>query len=325
MKLSDVQIKDKYDRTFFENPKAGQFHVYNRSYRFQNSNPETHVNDIYNIMQTYQENSKPKILAFLCDNGPDFNPASLNVFFCMGELWKKLDLDQLIICSYAPHCSKFNPIEIAWGTLSQALAQITLVSDHEKYQYKNNDEDLKKLFSQAQDELSDIWSKTSYAQTFVKCTNIKPDSKESPYNRYEELKDVLKRGKNHEKNIEYKENIQFLLTHCVKRAYYLHFKKCQKSECTHCKGSPIKNQEALKVLEKFENQLPMPILLEDFYNSEKYPSFLDLINNESLLKPYHQEREKYINKAKKENIICTKCEWLYESNADLQKHKRYCK
>ena len=86
-------------------------------------------------------------MALLSDNGPDFNPSSWIVIFCMGRLWHDIKLDDLILCSYAPRSSRFNPIELVWGTLNQSLAQITPASDANKYNYKTNEEDLKKLVS----------------------------------------------------------------------------------------------------------------------------------------------------------------------------------
>ena len=303
--MSEQKSKDKYGREFFEKPRARKMNVFNRSFRFGGSTAETHANDIFKLFENYEENKKPKILGILCDNGPDFSPSSWLVFSYMGKLWKDLNLDQLIICSYAPRSSRFNPIEIAWGTLSQALAQITLVSDHQKYNYKENKEDLRLMFIQAQDELKEIWSKTLYAGKQVNCVNISPSCEESPYREYDKVKDALKHGRNSENHQIYKEHFQFLLSHCVKRSYYLHFKKCKESGCEFCTANPIKNEQAYEFLEKFDKQLPRPILFEGFYGGDHYPSLLDLMNNEDLQK-MHKEKEELFKSTEKENI-CKKC------------------
>jgi len=72
---------------------------------------------------------KPSILALTTDNGMDFNPGSYLVFTALGRLWRDLNLDQLFASSYAPYTSKYNTIELAWGKLSQELAQITLAAE----------------------------------------------------------------------------------------------------------------------------------------------------------------------------------------------------
>jgi len=274
-------------------------YVFNRAYRFGNSNSQTHSNDIYNIINGMKEEQRPKILGLLCDNGPDFNPSSSLVFYCQGQLWKDLNLDQLIICSYAPRSSRFNPIEIAWGNLSQALAQITLVSDAKKYDFKNNEEELSKLFIQAQEELQAIWSQTSYAQRLVHCSSIQPGSEEKPYYNYAEVKDFFKHGRKHSKHEEYKKEIQFLIKHCIKRPYYLHFKKCKESSCSHCSQKPIQNEFARSFLDLFDDQLPRPILFKDKYDGEHYPSLLDLKTNGALNETYRNERKNFIKKQKK--------------------------
>ena len=72
----------------------------------------------------------------------------------MGRLWKDLNLDQLIMTSYAPYNSKYNSIEIAWGTLSQALAQTTLVKNASDF--KKDKQGMINMFNQAFIELKHI-------------------------------------------------------------------------------------------------------------------------------------------------------------------------
>ena len=119
-------------------------------------------------------------------------------------------MDQLIICSYAPRSSKFNPIEVAWGTLSTALAQIMLVSDYSKYNFK---EILLMFF---------------------------PMKRESLYNNYADIKDAFYHGQNSGNHVLCKAEMQFLLNHCIKWLYYLHLKKYQGESCAYCSVNPQK-------------------------------------------------------------------------------------
>jgi len=319
------QIKDKHNRLFYEKPKASQMHVFNRAFRFGNSTTQTHCNDLVHILQNLDANKKPKIVGLLCDNGPDFNPASLLVTYYMGQLWKDKNLDQLIICSYAPRSSKFNPIEIAWGTLSTALAQITLVSDHTKYNFKENTEELKKMFEQALNELKSIWKETKYSGKKVDCINVLPNEEEKPYNNYADIKDAFYHGRNSENHVLCKAEMQFLLNHCIKRPYYLHFKKCQSESCAYCSANLPENLQALELLKDFQDQLPLPILLKEYYNGEHYPSFLDLRNNKELFNLYIDNLKKITEEKKKNSKICLRCGWFFDSNSDRTKHNRYCK
>ena len=38
-----------------------------------------------------------------------------------GRIWKKLNLEALILVSYAPGASKYNPIERCWGYLNDCI------------------------------------------------------------------------------------------------------------------------------------------------------------------------------------------------------------
>jgi hypothetical protein len=320
--LSTKEIKDKHGRTYYEKPSASDFFVFNRAFRYRNSNAETHHNDLKNTLRV-EPKLKANILAMICDNGPDFNPASLLVFYYMGMLWKSLALDILFLCSFAPHSSKYNFIEVAWGALSKALAQITLVSDHKKYNL-NDEENVKKLFGQAMEELHLIWSNTTYAGRSVKCKTVNVFDEENPMNIFAELQDAIKKGKNHSQHSTYKKEIAFLVKHSIKRPYFLQFTKCSEKSCTHCTENPIKNHKAMDLLHEFENQLPVPILFEELYEGKHYPSFIDIIRTEALRKRYIEKMKDQLKKKKENHEICEKCTWHFESKADEQKHKRYC-
>src|SRR5262249_42168688 len=142
------------------------------------------------------------------DNEPDFASSSYLVFYCMGRLWRDLGLDQLILCSYAPYQSKYNSIEIPWGNMSQALAQITLVPDAQKYN-QNSRQDMKQLFTKALEELKSVWDKTKYAGFKVDCQNILPDEREAPFDDLEELKNLFEHGPKSSHYHNHKQNVKF--------------------------------------------------------------------------------------------------------------------
>ena len=99
---------DKINRKTFSKPNPSQMNVINRSYFFTNSTCVSHSNDIFNLITN--SDKKTNILALISDNGVDFAPNNYLVFFSLGRLWKDLKLDQLILSSFAPYQSKYNPI-----------------------------------------------------------------------------------------------------------------------------------------------------------------------------------------------------------------------
>ena len=316
-------IKDKHGRSFYDKPANGQLHIMNRAFYYANSSITTHCNDIFRIYN--QNNNKPKILAITCDNGPDFSPSSYLVFFCMGRLWKDLNLDQLMVSSYAPYQSKYNSIEIAWGNMSQALAQVTLVPDANKFT-KTSSSDMKNLFTKALEELGDIWNKTQYSGLNVDCQKILPDQNEEPYNDLAELKTIFASGKKSPHYQKYNTDVKFFMRHCVRRKYYLHFRKCDRHNCTYCYKTST-YPKALDILSNIsiDKCLPLPFLEKTLYEGQHYPSFTDIITNEKLLKMTKEKMEKFIALEKKANIgRCHWCAWYFKSDFDYKKHRMFC-
>ena len=217
---------------------------------------------VYEIVNS--ANRKPSIIAITCDNGPDFSPTSYLVFIAWGRLWKNLNLDQLFITSYAPYTSKYNSIELAWGKLSQELAQVILCPEAKSCNFKNKEE-VKQLFEKAMGELETIWKQTQYGSKDVICKNKSPTDNENPFSDYETVKEVLAKGKKSSFFDEYKEEIKFLMSHVHRRNYFLHFRKCFSMNCEHCKNN-IKHPEAFEVLKKYsgnECTLLKPVLIQD--------------------------------------------------------------
>ena len=61
----------------------------------------------------------------MSDDGPDFNPKSMfnMIFFC--RIFKHLDLDFLVVLTYAARYSAYNCIVHLWAPLSNKLSGIT--------------------------------------------------------------------------------------------------------------------------------------------------------------------------------------------------------
>ena len=83
-----------------------QLNIVLRAFRFQNSNAETHCNDLLDILCRLQQ----PVLFLLSDNGPDWTLQSWVVIFYLGRLWRELGVDVLVLLMYAPYQSAFNII-----------------------------------------------------------------------------------------------------------------------------------------------------------------------------------------------------------------------
>ena len=182
------------------------------------------------------------------------------------------------------------------------------------------------MFNQAFIELKHIWDNTTYAEKKVKCTNMIPDSAETPYSDYKTIQDLFDRRKKSTYYEEYKDTVKFLMRHCIRRKYYLHFKKCLKNQCTHCKNN-ISNHESINLLKDLseDGSLPIPKLYKQLYNGEHYPSFLDIITDENLKLDTKKEMEDHIKNTKgKDNGRCSWCSWYFLSKNDYKKHRDFC-
>ena len=285
-------IEDKLKRKFYIKPANDQLHIYNRPFLYTNSNAITHANDIYDISQ--KKEIKPKVLALFSDNGPDFNPQSYLVFFALGRLWQKLKLDHLFLSSYAPYSSKYNSIEVAWGTMSLALAQTMLVKDAQNYD-EDNQNHMIEMFERALSELSTIWPKTKYADKNVKCQSLNPNSKEMPFDDYLVLKDVFDKGKNSNHFHLYKDQIKFLFRHCSRRKYYLHFKKCEKLNYQHCREERLEKSDEINEVIEHLNDLFVgkAMTTEEMRLLQHIVDHICSMSNENqLLRIYNQEQIK---------------------------------
>ena len=65
-------------------------------------------------------------VSITCDNGPDWSHKSPLTQMYMGRIWRDLNLDYLVLVSYAPGHSADNMIEHEWAPLGKFLVGVTL-------------------------------------------------------------------------------------------------------------------------------------------------------------------------------------------------------
>jgi len=173
------------------------------------------------------------------------------------------------------------------------------------------------MFSEAMDQLDEIWNKASYGSQNVASKSKKPNTPEQPYADYEEVKNLFVKGRSSEKYEEYKQELKFFLKHVYRRSYFLHFRKCFDDSCTHCHKN-IKYPEAFHILEKYTGKsftLPKPVLIKELYNEKHYPSLIDIDQSPDLLKKVQNQIQKE-EKASDAPEKCCRCNWYFQSAND---------
>lgn len=103
------KIIERNGRKHIKIPATGRAFVFYKSHRAKPSSISRHVDDIV-TMYHYDKTLKHNLI-LLCDDGSDWAGRSVQTKYWLGWLWKKLDLDILIVARNAPGDSKWNPVE----------------------------------------------------------------------------------------------------------------------------------------------------------------------------------------------------------------------
>ena len=101
----------KDGRKHVTTPHTGPAFVFFKSHQTKPSSISRHVNDILTIANVEKSlKTKPNLLLIL-DDGLDWGGRGLQTLYYLGELWRLLNLDLLVIARNAPGDSAKNPIE----------------------------------------------------------------------------------------------------------------------------------------------------------------------------------------------------------------------
>ena len=93
---------------------------------FNKESAMSHSNDLMDCLRPVVDSSKKKAFVMVVDNGPDWCRHSVMTVLVMGRVWEYMDLDYLLLTSYAPGDSKFNPIEHAWAAITRWCSGLVL-------------------------------------------------------------------------------------------------------------------------------------------------------------------------------------------------------
>ena len=223
----------------------GPTYIKIRSGKHDSSTTYDHGNDILSMYDDphfkahlFHANKPKPVLIIRTDGGPDQNIRHLSTIKMYYKLWKKLELDLLLISMSAPGCSAFNSIERRMAPLSRAL--VGLVIDHKKLgnhldaKNKTKDEELeRKNFAAAGKILAEVWNKLELDGYQVKASFVEPVEKKEKERDYDEL------------------DWKYLDTHVKFGHFHLSFMKCRDPNC--CKEIKSNIHDVLQL-----DQYPAP-------------------------------------------------------------------
>ena len=107
-------------------PRSGPLTLYLRSHMFNKESAMSHSDDLMDCLRLVVDATKKKAVVMGVDNGPDWCRHSVKTVLAMGRVWETMDLDYLLLTSYAPGNSKFNPIEHAWAPITRWCSGLVL-------------------------------------------------------------------------------------------------------------------------------------------------------------------------------------------------------
>ena len=264
---------DSMGRTHIPYGRTGDVYVYNRAAKFHNSSAMIHSNDLTEILKEVRDkNPKKNSVLLVSDNGPDWNPQSLQTFLYMGRLWRDSNLDCLMLTTYLPGFSRFNMIEHAWAPLTKALTSVTL-SNHlpgEKapaeqagFTREQTQEKESVVFDAAIDLLNNYWALTYDDKYYVHSRKVDCQSVPKPYNDKEPSYAFLMKSGIQQLGIdpdyrERRKELQFLYMHAVTRSYQLEFYKCSDETCDHCSVHKVQSTKLFNSLRKTSGIIASP-------------------------------------------------------------------
>ncbi len=226
------------------------------------------------------------MLVLIADNGPDWSSSSKTNCLFLLRLFKALDLDALLLTSYAPGESAYNPIEHLWSFVTVALSgtQLSATVPGEKILPMNQNslsgeqkrDKLATVLDNAMEKTSRVLNKLHFDTFPMHCTYQHCSSKNLPFFDYEEVKRDLTSGvRNYRQNEVVKREFEFLTKHVDRRIDFLALKKCKDPACTYCISRPWKS---IPVKSFFEQNRAFPDPTFDPQFSGHFYTFLDHIN-----------------------------------------------
>jgi len=274
---------------------------------------------------------KPNLLLLL-DDGLDWGGRGLQTLFYLGELWRLLDLDLLVISRNAPGDSKHNPIEHVWGFLNKKLSGLVLPPRRpDQTLEESEDEAIEYLIECCLKDLK--FDGHPVNNVHVPCQSsivtIGEKNYENDHISQDETVIVQKimedkkmdKRKMREEYPEIYERLQIIFRHMDVRLHGYVFRKCHPKEyqCDFCKKNPRRSSD------KFWESLPRKSsgglffdLQPDPEKPDHYRTLLDMLKDVVNIKiqPDGMFKDVFGRCKEKGCMVSFKC------NADADRHFR---
>ena len=321
---------DNLGRTHLKYPRTGPLWIKLRPQKFFTATNFNHLNDLRGYIDMSTTSSNKKSVVVLCDNGPDWSKSSLKTMLCMGRLWRDLELDCLLILSFAPGDSKYNMIEHAWAPVTRWLSQLvtrdTLPEDTPPLQHKLPNEVLKqkevKLFNLGASHIKGCLNDRTYDGHAVTCEYVSADNNDSQYYQDEDIINIFAKAcrrdiKTKPGLADMQREVRMLSMHCAQGMYSLEYIRCTDAACSHCSAlGPERSPKTLKLLRECQGHVFVPVWSTT--HEGHYSTFLEQMHSTGANiipldtgLPSHPEIERCME---------TGCHKTFHSNADRKRH-----
>ena len=327
--LRGKMFTDALGRDRIRWPRSGALNVCLHACMFHSSTSAMHVNNLKEILQPTVLGENKKAVTIICDGGPDWTPKSTPNLLNFGRLWRDLNLDILILTSYAPGHSRLNPIERSWVPLSKWLTGVTLpialegkASPWVEFSGLSEDEIFKRK-AEVLDEACSICSKYWEGKSIdsfpvrVKCIKSQWGGQ---INDHEVLKAMANSSaqklRGDPQLTKCRSEYQFFMRHLTRKTYQIEFVKCTRLDCNHCSKQGIRAVNFFGFLQEHGGMVPTP------KPSKVYNGHYDTLLNIAKMCPNLDFKEHLPSLKGKSQDSCQEstCRYIFNSKADKKRH-----
>lgn len=311
--------KDRLGRFKIDWPRSGPLNVKLFPSRLIESTNVMHAHHLFNVISNEKKTKNVVNVIAIADGGPDWSVKGILNFISMGFLWMDTCLDLLIIQSYAPGHSRFNPIERSWSFLTKKIVGVILPDTINGEVPKPTDsEGWMEVLDRATETCAKFWNNKIYDSFPINIetvlsnnANIKP-LKEKHKLIKEFTNCTKKQLTENEQFKDLRETYTFLVKHSNRKPFQLEFLRCSDPGCYHCKTLPERENDFLKMIRNFGGSCPTP--KKSLFFKEHFETFLDAYQSSLLFKQ---------NKRFKETDFGTcsfGCSYTFFSKKDKERH-----
>lgn len=317
---------DKIGRNKISWSRNGPLHVRLYPARAVESTNVMHVNFLVNFLKNNNKLGDVHNVVAIADGGPDWSVKGVINLLSLGYLWENAKLDVLVLQSYAPGHSRFNPIERSWSQLTKWLVGVLLPDNIDGKKPSENDTvGWNKILDDAVDMCSKFWDGKEYAGFPVSVEKMYTGSQ--VINKLKEVHQLIhsfvnttKKGLSASIDLQsLQKKYKFYVKHCNRKPYQIEFAKCDDNQCSHCLSLPNCCNDMLNMMKLFGGSFPVPE--ESVLYPGHYRTFLDLLQSSTL---FNQATGKYLPKRISDKFfgVCPfdSCNYTFFSKADIKRH-----